>query len=729
MLFVLRSLLLIMLGFEVSLHATAASVPEHVLQILAAGKSVNLLVEYDDSTIQATATTMRKSKHMEFDDADILGYKSQKYQAFKDKTDQLAGTADIENLKEYSHLPLRFKRFNSLVGLNRLIARPGVKAVYEDVRLYPVLTSSLPLINQPAVASAGEQGNGTTVAVFDTGIDITNSAFGGCTAVNTPSTTCRVIVSNNVAASPATDHSHGTNVSAIVLGVAPQSKIAMLNVFDNTGGASASDVLTALNWAITNKSAYNIVAVNMSLGDTSNNATTCSTFTLNGWASSSITQAKNVGISVAIAAGNSAYTAGLASPACSPDAISVGAVYDSNVGGVSAGVCTDNTTAPDQIACFSNRSNYMTLFAPGAFVTAGGITDTGTSQAAPHVAGAIAVLRSTFPSETLAQTLARLTSTGAPISFISNSTTVTKPRVNLLEAARPANNNFATAVTVTGSSGAKTGLSLLANKEAGEPNHAGNAGGASVWWKWVAPAAGQVSLDSHGSNFDTLLAVYKGSVVSALTTVASNDNDGTAGSSVSGLLFQSVANQTYYFAVDGANGASGIPALNWSLNTTAKANLAISITGPSSIDLGANNTYTMTVSNAGPQSATNIVATATLPSGASYVSGDSACSASANVVTCRLASLAAGSNSALNFQVLWNSFTTGATLAASVSSDVPDSTTTDNTGNLQLVLAPSGNGEAPLPFWAMLLMGLGLLGASAAIRGAAIRKYSEKKHR
>lgn len=704
-----------------SLDASAIVVSDNIIATLTAGKPMNLIVEYDDAEVQTAATTMRKSKHLAFDDHDILNYKSQQYLSLKNNIDASANagksamSGDIDNLKEYSHLPVRFKRFHSYTALTRLLSQSGIKGVYENKQLHPVLASSLPLINQPVVAGAGEQGNGTTVVVIDTGVDIANPAFGACTAANTPSNNCRVVVSNDLVSPAFSDHSHGTNVSAIVLGVAPLSKVAMLNVFGSNGGAFDSDILTGINWAISNKSTYNIVAINLSLGDGQAYSSTCPSNSVGGAESSAIARAKNAGISVVVAAGNEARAAALSSPACAPDAISVGAVYDSNLGGVSTGVCTDNSTAPDQIACFSNRANYMTLFAPGVFVTAGDITESGTSQATPHVAGALAVLRSTFPSETLAQILTRLTSTGAPINFTSNAIAVTKPRINLLEAARPANNNFVNAVTLSGSSGVATGLSLLANKEVGEPNHAGNVGGASVWWKWVAPAAGQLTIDTHGSNYDTLLAMYKGASLSTMSEIASNDNDGTSGN-VSGLLMQTVANQTYFFAVDGVNGVSGNPALNWSLNAAANANLSVSIAGPNSITLGGNNTYVMTVNNAGPQSATNVVATATLPTGASYVAGDSACSLSGSVVTCHLSSLAPNNLVTFNFQLIWNSFTTGTALASSVSSDVPDSSVTDNTGNLQLTLAPNNNGDVPLPLWATLIMGFGMLAASFLVK-------------
>src|SRR6266851_1725342 len=90
--------------------------------------------------------------------------------------------------------------------------------------------------------------------------------------------------------------------------------------------------------------------------------------------------------------------------------------------------------------------------------------------------------------------------------------------------AQPANDAFASAQSISGSSGTVTGTSSGATKESGEPNHAGNAGGHSVWYRWVAPASTSVAIDTVGSSFDTLLAVYTGTSVSALTAVASNDD-------------------------------------------------------------------------------------------------------------------------------------------------------------------------------------------------------------
>jgi len=126
----------------------------------------------------------------------------------------------------------------------------------------------------------------------------------------------------------------------------------------------------------------------------------------------------------------------------------------------------------------------------------------------------------------------------------------------------PANNNFASATTISGSSATVTGSNVSANKESGEPSHASNSGGASVWWQWTASASGTTTLTTAGSSFDTLLAVYTGNSVNGLTVVASNDDDQSAGVTTSRLTFDASAGTTYRIAVDGFNGAIGSITLN-----------------------------------------------------------------------------------------------------------------------------------------------------------------------
>ncbi|HVU16646.1 MAG TPA: FG-GAP-like repeat-containing protein [Candidatus Didemnitutus sp.] len=124
----------------------------------------------------------------------------------------------------------------------------------------------------------------------------------------------------------------------------------------------------------------------------------------------------------------------------------------------------------------------------------------------------------------------------------------------------PANDSFANAATISAGSVSVTtvtGFNVNATKESGEPNHAGDTGGKSVWWKWTAPFNGGVFVDTKGSAFDTLLGVYTGSAVNSLTTIASNDDIDPSIVQVSSTSFVAQKGTTYYFAVDGFNDTSG----------------------------------------------------------------------------------------------------------------------------------------------------------------------------
>ncbi|MEO6392121.1 MAG: VCBS repeat-containing protein [Pyrinomonadaceae bacterium] len=119
----------------------------------------------------------------------------------------------------------------------------------------------------------------------------------------------------------------------------------------------------------------------------------------------------------------------------------------------------------------------------------------------------------------------------------------------------PANDNFASAQLLSGISGDAIATSAAATKEVGEPAHAFNRGGASVWFKFVAPGNGVMRLTTNGSSFDTLLAVYVGSNIASLKLVAANDNLSSelVSSARSRLHFGTQAGTTYYIAVDGKN--------------------------------------------------------------------------------------------------------------------------------------------------------------------------------
>lgn len=128
----------------------------------------------------------------------------------------------------------------------------------------------------------------------------------------------------------------------------------------------------------------------------------------------------------------------------------------------------------------------------------------------------------------------------------------------------PANDPFAGAIVLNGSDGSIAGSNVGATKEPGEPNHAGNLGGRSVWFVWTAPSGGTWSFDTGGSTFDTLLAVYRGTQVTTLTPVAENDDVPDLANRASRVSFAVEAGARYAIAIDGYVGLAGDFILRWS---------------------------------------------------------------------------------------------------------------------------------------------------------------------
>jgi PASTA domain len=128
-------------------------------------------------------------------------------------------------------------------------------------------------------------------------------------------------------------------------------------------------------------------------------------------------------------------------------------------------------------------------------------------------------------------------------------------------AAAPANDDLADAAELTGRVVFAEGTNEEADKQAGEPNHAGNAGGASIWYRWRAPAAGKATVSTCGSELNTLLAVYTGDAF-PLAPVAENDD--SCGQQ-SRLTFEATEGTTYRIAVDGFDGDTGSVFLSLSL--------------------------------------------------------------------------------------------------------------------------------------------------------------------
>jgi hypothetical protein len=114
----------------------------------------------------------------------------------------------------------------------------------------------------------------------------------------------------------------------------------------------------------------------------------------------------------------------------------------------------------------------------------------------------------------------------------------------------PTNDDFGGAQILSGESPSRSGYTLAASHEIGEPLHAGAPGTGSVWYAWTAPRDLRTTVDTCGSGGDTLLAVYTGSAVDALSLVAANDDAAACGPN-SSVAFDAFAGTTYWIAVDG----------------------------------------------------------------------------------------------------------------------------------------------------------------------------------
>ncbi|MSP92098.1 MAG: hypothetical protein EXR79_09910 [Myxococcales bacterium] len=323
----------------------------------------------------------------------------------------------------------------SSAGMAWLRRHPSVADLQADTPVHSQLVQVAKVTRAAVAWSYGALGAGVRVAVLDTGVDATHPALAG------------KVLAQHCFAGPGTGgcppwgqaeadaapdgNGHGTHVASIIAGaagavtpgLAPASELVAVRVLGKNGKGTTADVVAALDWVGARAAKWNVRVINLSLGSDAVYAGSC------GGKDPATTKAVAVlrtkGVAVVVASGNGGALAGLSAPACVPGAIAVGASYDTAAGsGQWPGLCTDKTTGTRRIACFTNRGPRLDIVAPGAWTLAakmgGGVTEmAGTSQAAPVVAAAAALLAGCKPTLSPSAIRSVLVGTGRTVTDAS----------------------------------------------------------------------------------------------------------------------------------------------------------------------------------------------------------------------------------------------------------------------------------------------------------------------
>lgn len=340
-----------------------------------------------------------------------------------------------------SHLPIVVGEA-PLAALTDLLALPEVVSIEEVLEVQALRVEGGSLIKATSLKNEyGGRGAGVGVAVLDSGIDWTH-----------PELDSRVSSQGDYTGTRADgfdDHGHGTSVAGIIAGeasgVAPNAHLHSYKVLDSSLSGSNATTIAGLNSVYAYRNDFGgTKVVNMSAGGYLPSGPSwgfCDhlipTF------AAAVDQLKDVGITVFAASGNGGCVNGIAMPACLTGTISVGAVYDDNVGSrgpfstVCGGSCSDTTTSTDQITCYSDSGEALDLLAPSHCATTpklgGGNANCfgGTSAAAPYATGVAAQLLSIVPHAAPLDILVAMATTGKSILDVNQ---ITRSRIDAVEA-------------------------------------------------------------------------------------------------------------------------------------------------------------------------------------------------------------------------------------------------------------------------------------------------------
>jgi subtilisin family serine protease len=371
------------------------------------------------------------------------------------QNEPVAGQATAESLDVL--LQPRDQSFMVVEGtaaeLAKLAEDPRVTSIHRDRTYAPAdVTSNLKLIGADQAHAKGFTGAGQAIAVLDTGIDLDHPWFGGrivaeacfsaaeegveslCPNGQTEQTGAGAAdaMTAKCLAGGVNLCEHGTHVAGIAAGtggVAPGAGIVAVQVFsrvNDEGICGEPSCLLAYESSLRRAMDYvaglsqPIAAVNLSLGGALSE-TECDGTEEGAIFKPKIDALLAKGIATVVAAGNESF-AGASYPACVSSAVAVGA-----------------NDGRDAIADFSNRSALLDLFAPGVDIDSS-VPDnqtavhSGTSMAAPHVAGALAVMKAAAPQTAMPALIETLKTTGRKYVYDVAGTQVTTPRLDLAAA-------------------------------------------------------------------------------------------------------------------------------------------------------------------------------------------------------------------------------------------------------------------------------------------------------